>query len=38
VRACARLKTVSQAEAAEFEETLRRLTGLAIVSAYRRGG
>jgi wyosine [tRNA(Phe)-imidazoG37] synthetase (radical SAM superfamily) len=32
----ARLKTVSAEEAAEFEEELRRLTGLKIVSAYRR--
>jgi wyosine [tRNA(Phe)-imidazoG37] synthetase (radical SAM superfamily) len=31
----ARLKTVSAEEAAEFEEELRRLTGLKIVSAYR---
>lgn len=31
----ARLKTVSTEEAAEFEEELRRLTGLKIVSAYR---
>jgi wyosine [tRNA(Phe)-imidazoG37] synthetase (radical SAM superfamily) len=36
-RVGARLKTLSVEEAAKFEEELRRLTGLKIVSAYQRG-
>ncbi|MDQ3744011.1 MAG: hypothetical protein M3444_06500 [Acidobacteriota bacterium] len=36
-RGGARVKALSVEEAAKFEEELRRLTGLKIVSAYQRG-